>query len=133
MKICVIFQAHHIMIGSNEAYITEKKSPNQGKWNYTTPFVFVCSLTKVASFMFVSSSNGRGKFASGKGDFRNDSYRNRENVREGRSHGGYQNGNRDGDFGGQYKSPRGNNGEGRQRVYQNGGGSTPRGQSSGSK
>ncbi|XP_058193625.1 nuclear transport factor 2-like [Rhododendron vialii] len=101
-------EAHHIMIGSNEAYITEKKSPNQG-------------------------NNGRGKFASGKGDFRNDSYRNRENVREGRSYGGSQNGNRDGDFGGQYKSPRGSNGESRQRVYQNGGGSTPRGRSSGSK
>lgn len=102
-------EAHNITIGLNNAYMTEKKSANQ-------------------------ASNGRGKVPSGKGDFRNDNYRNRENFGEGRGYGRYQNGNRDGEFGGQYRGPRGGgNGEGRQRVYQNGGGSTSRPRSSGSK
>ncbi|CAL5338591.1 unnamed protein product [Camellia sinensis] len=97
-------EAHFVMVGSKEAYITEKRSPNQ-------------------------AGNGRGRSSSGKGEFRNDknrndNYRNRENFVEGRSYGRYQHGNR-GEASGQTRGPPGGNGEAHQRgVYQNGGGKT---------
>ncbi|KAL6969703.1 hypothetical protein U1Q18_029412 [Sarracenia purpurea var. burkii] len=88
-------EAHKITVGSKEAYITEKRSPNQ-------------------------ASNGRGKFPQGKGEVRNGNYRNRENFVEGRGYGPNQHGNRD-EFSGHTRGPVESNGEGNRRVYRDGG------------
>ncbi|XAR55933.1 RNA helicase [Bertholletia excelsa] len=84
---------HYIMIGLKEAYVTEKKSNSQ-------------------------AGNGRGRFPSGKGEFRNYSYRNRQNSGEGYGDGRYPDGNH-GEFSRRTRGPSGRNGEASQRVYQN--------------
>ncbi|GFZ00204.1 nuclear transport factor 2 (NTF2) family protein with RNA binding (RRM-RBD-RNP motifs) domain-containing protein [Actinidia rufa] len=86
---CSAIEAHNITVGSKEAYITEKKSTNQGKWNYSLPLYEQ------------PTGNGRGRFSSEKSEVKNDNYRNQESF-DGRGYGRHQNGNRN-NFSGQIR------------------------------
>ncbi|CAL5372235.1 unnamed protein product [Camellia sinensis] len=64
-------------------------------------------------------SSGRGRYTSGRGGFRNDSFRSRGNYGGGRAYSRNEFRNQ-GEFSGRPKGPSGRNGEGYQRVDQNG-------------
>ncbi|KAI8019739.1 Nuclear transport factor 2 [Camellia lanceoleosa] len=66
-------------------------------------------------------SSGRGRYTSGRGGFRNDSFRNRGHYGGGRAYSRNEFRNQ-GEFSGRPKGPSGRNGEGYQRVDQNGSG-----------
>ncbi|KAA8529327.1 hypothetical protein F0562_033874 [Nyssa sinensis] len=86
-------QAHKITIGNKEAYIEEKRT-------------------------FTRAENGR-RFPSGRGGFRNDNYRGRDNYGGIREYRKYDNDR--GEFSGQSWGPTGRNGEAYRRGFQNGG------------
>lgn len=69
--------------------------------------------------LFTVGSGGRGRSTSGRGGFRNDNFRGRGNFGGGRGYGRNEFRNQ-GEFAGRPRGPTGRNGDGYQRVSQNG-------------
>ncbi|KAH9602695.1 hypothetical protein KSS87_018264 [Heliosperma pusillum] len=91
-------RASPILIGTRKATIEEKRTTSRGP---------------------ASPNNGRGRYPSSRGGFRNESFRGRGNFSGGRGYG--RNDSRgSGEFSGRPRGPAGRGSEGYQRVEQNG-------------
>ncbi|XP_057519867.1 nuclear transport factor 2 isoform X2 [Amaranthus tricolor] len=96
-------EASHIVIGSRKAFVEEKKTTTKG----------------------ATTSNGRGRYPSSRGGFRNESFRERGNFNGGRGYG-RTDFRSQGEFSGKPRGGAGRGSEGYQRVDQNGAGNSGR-------
>lgn len=77
--------------------------------------------TEYTALFLTVGNSGRGRYSSGRGGFRSDSFKSRGNFGGGRGYGRNEFRNQ-GEFSGRPRGSSGRNGEGQQRASQNGSG-----------